>query len=267
MVKNKIVIILVFLFVFLAVPKTKPDPALSQTNTPLSFGNVMPELHVFPEINLLDLESGSFEELVDVLYEFFIYSPLYKIKISIPEGYLLEEDLEDFALEFLPNGNFLKSDIVTYPKEEFQEGGFVFWLNESKGILQKFTVSESLIRLGEEERALLREGWLTKAKKKNLPFNILQNGWVIVEHPYRNPRREFLELDLGVNVDFLKKDPLLWAGRIKLSELEGIIGSFCFSFCAEGEKIGRFPIFFKVINGKTTHWSSGYPPIGWLLDE
>jgi len=275
MFKNKLIVILVFLFVFLAVPKTKPAPALSQTNASLSFANVLPELHVFPEKRLLDFKSGSFEELVNLLYDFLTYSPLYKVKIAVPEGYLFEDDLEEFVSEFLPSNNFSRSDIVVYSEGEFEEGDFVFWLNDSKGISQKFSISESIGRLKQEEKTLLKKDWLTKTKAGNLPFNILQNGWVVVEHPYRVPKKEFLdlenvrflELDLGVNVDFLKKDPVPWVGKIKISEIEKLVGSFCFSFCGENEKIGRFPIFFKVINGKTTHWSSGYPPIGWLLDE
>ena len=122
MFKNKLIVILVFLFVFLAVPKTKPDPAPSQTNASLSFANVMPELHVFPEKRLLDFESGSFEELVDLLYDFLIYSPLYEVKIAVPEGYLFKDDLEEFVSEFLPSSNFSRSDIVVYSEGEFEEG-------------------------------------------------------------------------------------------------------------------------------------------------
>jgi len=275
MFKNKLVVVLVFLFVFLAVPKPKPTPVLSETNTSLSFASAMPELHVFPEKRLLDLESGDFEELVNLLYDFLIYSPLYEVKVAVPEGYLFKGDLDEFVSEFLPASNFSKSDIVSYPEEEFKEGDFVFWLNASKGISQKFSILESVDRLKREERALLKESWLTKTKEKNLPFDMLQEGWVVVEHPYRAPKKEFLdlenvrflELDLGVNVDFLKKDPVPWAGKMKISEIEELVGSFCFSFCSENEKIGRFPIFFKIKDGKTTHWSSGYPPIGWLFDE
>ena len=272
MFKNKLIVILVFLFVFLAVPKTKPDPALSQTNASLSFANVMPELHVFPEKRLLDFESGSFEELVDLLYDFLIYSPLYEVKIAVPEGYLFKDDLEEFVSEFLPSNNFSRSDIVVYSEAEFEEGDFVFWLNASKGISQKFSILESVDRLKQEERTLLKKDWLTETKGGSLPFNMLDEGWVVVDHPYRIPKKEFLdlenvrflELDLGVNVDFLKKDPVPWVGKIKISEIENLVGSFCFSFCGENEKIGRFPIFFKIKDGKTTHWSSGYPPIEWI---
>jgi len=272
MFKNKLVVVLVFLFVFLAVPKTKPASTPPQPNASLSFSAAMPELHVFPAKRLLDFESGSFEELVSLLYDFLIYSPLYEVRVAVPEGYLFKGDLEEFISEFLPASNFSKSDIVVYPEREFEEGNFVFWLNDSKGISQKFSILESIDRLSQEEEALLKKSWLTKTKEKNLPFSMLQEGWVVVEHPYRVPKKEFLdlenvkflELDLGVNVDFLKKDPVPWVGKIKISEIEELVGSFCFSFCGENEKTGRFPIFFKIKDGKTTHWSSGYPPIEWV---
>tara|TARA_B100000029_G_scaffold242971_1_gene240180 strand:- start:399 stop:1229 length:831 start_codon:yes stop_codon:yes gene_type:complete len=275
MSKNKLVILLVFLFVFLAVPKTNNKLGQSLVEPTLTFPNSKGELHVFPQKSLLDFEGGDFENLSTILDDFFTYSSLYRIKVAVPEEYAFSGDLEEFINLFLPNIGFSSLNIVNYSDEDFGTGGFVVWLNENKSISREKSIQDSLELLKEEEFAILKEGWLTKVSKKQLPYGLVADGWVVIEHPYRTPKLEFasldnvsfLELDLGSNVDFLKKKSDLWIGKIKIMEVENIIGSFCFSFCKEDEKITRLPIFLKTENGKITHWSSGYPPVEWLFDE
>ena len=73
-----------------------------------------------------------------------------------------------------------------------------------------------------------------------------------------------MELNVGVNADFLKKNKSVWGGSIKPDALRSIIGSFCFSFCEKDEIMPRLPIVITVKNGMATHWSSGYPQKDWL---
>ena len=166
----------------------------------------------------------------------------------------------------------IQVDFIEYPEEDFSDGGFVLWTDSEASFSEELSVEQSIENLREEEYRILESNWLTKTQKIKSPISSLQDGWIFIEHPYRNPKKEFtvipnvifMELKIGVNADFLKKNKSVWGGSIKPDALRSIIGSFCFSFCEKDEIMPRLPIVIKIKNGMATHWSSGYPQKDWL---
>ena len=267
---GKLAWVLFALFIFLAIPQKNKTAKLSMVKNDLTLSENFYELHIFPEEKMLDLNTGSFEEAVTMLDFFLAYSDLYKIKIALPENYQLIDDLRLFLISFV--NEEIEFDFIEYPEKDYADGGFVLWTDSKSTFNEKLSIKKSMENLKEEEYRLLESTWLTAAQKTKSPVSSIQNGWIFIEHPYRNPKEEFLlmdnvsfmELDMGVDVDFLKKNKQVWKGSIKPSALRLIIGSFCFSFCNDDEVMPNLPIVIKITNGMTTHWSSGYPQQGWL---
>ncbi len=267
---GKLVLILTVLFVYLSVPQSRSGARLSTVQNDLTLSEKFYELHIFPESRMLDFDTGSFEEAVAMLDFFLVYSDLYKIKIALPENYQSLDDLELFLVNFVDEE--IQVDFIEYPEEDFGDGGFVLWTDSEASFNEELSVEQSIENLREEEYRILESNWLTETQKIKSPISSLQDGWIFIEHPYRNPKKEFtvipnvifMELNVGVNADFLKKNKSIWGGSIKPDALRSIIGSFCFSFCEKDEIMPRLPIVIKIKNGMATHWSSGYPQKDWL---
>ena len=267
---NKVAIILMALFVYLSIPQNGNKARLSTVQNDLTLSENFYELHIFPESRMLDFDTGSFEEAVAILDFFLVYSDLYKIKFALPKNYQSLDDLELFLISFVDEE--MQIDFIEYSEEDFLNGGFVLWTDSRSSFTEKLSIEKSMANLKEEEYRILEETWLTGTQKIKSPISSLQDGWIFIEHPYRSPKEGFvampdvffMELDMGVDVDFLKKSKTTWNGSIKPDALRDIIGSFCFSFCEKDEVMPRLPIVVKITNGVTTHWSSGYPQKDWL---
>ena len=167
---------------------------------------------------------------------------MYKIKIALPENYQSLDDLELFLVNFVDEE--IQVDFIEYPEEDFGDGGFVLWTDSEASFSEELSVEQSIENLREEEYRILESNWLTETQKIKSPISSLQDGWIFIEHPYRNPKKEFtvipnvifMELNIGVNADFLKKNKSIWGGSIKPDALRSIIGSFCLSICEKDDR-------------------------------